>query len=83
MTIYITGKAMTWALFVVIIGIILCYHVLKGVISAMGVFFKFLQEEGENHLSEIVNIFIKTLIVCLLIAIIFFAIQYLFEKVIN
>jgi uncharacterized membrane protein len=83
MTLYITGKAMTWALFVVIMGIIFCYYIFKGIISMLGIFFNYLQDKGENNLSEAFNIFVKTLRISLLIAVIFFSIQYLLEKFIN
>jgi hypothetical protein len=83
MTLYITGKAMIWALFVVIMGIIFCYYILKGVISMVGIFINYFQDKGDSHYTEIVNVFVKTLRISLLVAIIFFSIQYLLEKFFN
>jgi ABC-type arginine transport system permease subunit len=83
MALYITGKAMIWVLLVIIMGLIFCFHIIKGVMSALGIFNNNIEDKEENHLSKIINIFVKTLRSCLLIAMIFFAMQYLLEKFIN
>ena len=83
MTLYITGKAMLWTLFVVVLGIVFSFYILKGIVSALKIFFNYLQDKGENRISEMANIFVNTLRLCLIIAMFFFIIQYLLEKFIN
>ena len=48
---------MTWALLVVIVGLIGSFYLLKKLILAIQLIIKYLKDEGDKYLPEAINIF--------------------------